>query len=115
MRFIVHLIVSALAIFFTAYLFPNSVIITGFSTAIIVAIILAVLNAIVRPILLLLSLPLNVVTLGFFTFVVNAIIILLASGLALGFHVDNFLTAFLFSIVLSVVNALLLGVLGVKE
>lgn len=115
MRFLVHLIVSALAIFLTAYLFPNSVVVTGFGTAIIVAIILALLNAVVRPILLILSLPLNVLTLGFFTFVVNAIIILLASGLSLGFHVDSFLTAFLFSIVLSVINALLLGLLGVEE
>ncbi|MFN7160322.1 MAG: phage holin family protein [Candidatus Gracilibacteria bacterium] len=115
MRFLVHLIVSALAIFLTAYLFPNSVVVTGFGTAIIVAIILAVLNAVVRPILLLLSLPLNVLTLGLFTFVINAIIILLASGLSLGFHVDNFITALLFSIVLSVINALLLGLLGVEE
>lgn len=115
MRFIVHLIVSAIAIFLTAYLFPNSVVVTSFGTAIIVALVLAVLNAVVRPILLLLSLPLNVLTLGLFTFIINAIIILMASSLDWGFHVDSFLTAFVFSIVLSVVNALLLGLLGVEE
>ncbi len=76
-----------------------------------VALIFGIVNAIIRPILIILSLPLEILTLGLFTFVINALMLLLTSGisqrLSLGFHVDGFITALLAALVISVVSFLL--------
>jgi putative membrane protein len=72
--------------------------------AVVFALALGVLNAFVRPILLLLTLPLNLLTLGLFTFVVNALVFWMASGIDLGVRVDNFVAAFLGALVVSAVS-----------
>lgn len=106
MSILINWLVSALAILAAAYLLPG-VHIGGFITALIVAVVLGIINAFLKPILLLLTLPINILTLGLFTFVVNAFVILIVSSLVPGFRVDGFLWALLFSIVLSLINSFL--------
>lgn len=106
MGFIITLLINSLAVFITAYIFPN-VYLKDFVTAIAVAIILGITNTLLRPILLVLTLPINIMTLGLFTFVINALIILIVSGIVPGFKVTGFIQALLFSLVLSVVNSFL--------
>ena len=106
MRILISWLTSTLAILATAYVLPG-IHIESFFTAFVVALVLGILNAILKPILFLLTLPITVVTLGLFTFVLNAIIVMLVSHVVPGFVVDGFLWAFIFSIVLSFVNAIL--------
>lgn len=106
MGLLINLLISSLAVFITAQLLPG-VSVDNFYTAVIAAIVLGLMNAVIKPILLIFTLPLTIITLGLFTFVINAILILLASNFVSGFHVDGFLTALLFSLVLSVVNSVL--------
>lgn len=103
---IANLLLSALAVFITSYLLPG-VRVDNFLSALTVAIVLGVVNAIVKPILTILTLPITLLTLGLFTFVINALIILFVSSLVRGFAVDGFLAALLFSLVLSIVNSVL--------
>lgn len=84
----------------------------GYGTAIIVALVLAVLNLIVKPILVLLTLPVTILTLGLFLLVINAIIILLADAFISGFGVDGFWIALLFSLLLSIFQSILFSLLG---
>jgi putative membrane protein len=84
-------------------------------TAILVAVVLAFLNAIVKPILTILTIPITIVTLGFFLLVINAVIIIFAERLVSGFHVDGFLTALLFSLVLSLCTGILNMLFGVNK
>ena len=107
MEFLGRLIISALAVFVTSFLLPG-VHIDGALTALLVAAVLSLLNIVVKPILVILTIPITVVTLGFFLLVINAVLILLTSKLlSPGFHVDSFWVAFFFSLVLSLVNAVL--------
>ena len=114
MNFILRLIVSALAVFIVAHLLPG-VSIENYTTAILVALALAFLNAIVKPILTILTIPITVVTLGFFLLVINALIIIFASELVNGFHVNGFLSALLFSLVLSICTGILNMLFGVNK
>jgi len=104
MKFITQLIVSAFAVIVTSYLLPG-VHLEGALTAIIVAAVLAFMNAIVKPVLIFLTIPITLVTFGIFLLVINAIIILITSRLVPGFIVDGFWSALLFSLVLSLVNS----------
>ncbi len=102
MRIISHWIVSAVAIGIAAYLVPGvTVDLVG---AIIAAVVLGALNLIIRPILLLLTLPINVLTLGLFSLVINAALVLAASAVVPGFLVSDFWQAFLFALVLAIIN-----------
>lgn len=105
MEFIARLIISALAVMVTAFLLPG-VHIDGALTALIVAVVLSLLNAVVKPILVIFTIPITLFTLGLFLLVINALMILLASKIVDGFKVDGFWTAFFFSIILSVVNSI---------
>lgn len=111
MKFLARLITSALAVIVTSYLLPG-VHVDGAITAIIVAAVLAFLNAIVKPILIVFTIPITVVTLGLFLLVINALMIQAAEEIVPGFSVDGFGNAFLFSIVLSVVNAVFESIAG---
>lgn len=106
MSLLINILMNGLAVFLTAYLLPG-VKVDGIFTAIIVAIVLGIVNFIVKPILHLLTLPITILTLGLFSFVINALMILLVDYLVPGFHVDNFWAALLFSLVLSLVSSLL--------
>lgn len=109
MNFIINLLISALVVFVLANVMPG-VSIDGYVSAILVAVIIGLLNAIVRPILAILSLPINILTLGLFSFVITAVIILLASAImGNSFHVDGFWYALLFGVVLGIVNSVVGG------
>lgn len=104
MNFLVKLLLSAIAVVITAYLLPG-VDVSGFLIAILVAAFLSFLNAIVRPILVILTIPITIVSLGLFLLVINAIIILIADAIIPGFNVNGFWWALLFSIILAIVNS----------
>ena len=106
MNFFVKTLLSALAAFIVAYLLPG-VYINSFFSAILLAVVIALLNAFVKPILVIFTIPLTVFTLGLFLLVINAIIILLANSIVPGFEVSGFWWAVLFSILLSITNSLL--------
>jgi putative membrane protein len=109
MKFIVRMILTGAIAFALAWLLPG-IDIDTFWTAIIVALVLALLNAVIKPILVVLTLPITVLTLGLFLFVINALIILLAGEFVNGFSVDGFLPALLFSLLLSVITSLMFNV-----
>src|SRR4051794_13348383 len=106
MNILVTLLISSLAVFISAYILPG-VNVDNFVVAIMVAIVLGVINVFLKPVLLIFTLPINIMTLGLFTFVINALIILLVSYLVPGFHVDSFSWALLFSLVLALINGFL--------
>ena len=102
MKLFFHWLISALAIGIAAYLIPG-VTVTLIS-ALIAAVVLGALNLFIRPILLVLTLPINVLTLGLFSLVINALLVILASMLVPGFMVEGFWAAFFFAILLAIVN-----------
>lgn len=108
MSILINWIVSAFAILIAAYLLPG-VHVTSFAAALVAAVVLGIINAFLKPILLILTLPINILTLGLFTFVINAFVIILAANLVPGFSVDSFWWALIFSIVLSIINSFLHG------
>lgn len=103
MRLIIYLLISALSVFIASYIIPG-VSIANTLTIFIVAIVLGVLNTFIKPILLILTLPVTIITLGLFIFVLNALMVLAAAWIVPGFKVDGFLTALLFSVVVSLVS-----------
>lgn len=103
MEILINWIVSAMVIFSIAYLMPG-VHVDGFSSALVVALVLGIINAFVKPVLIILTLPITILTLGLFTLVINALLILLVSNIVPGFKVDGFLWALAFGIVLSIAN-----------
>ena len=106
MKLIVNLLVNGFAVFVADYLLAG-VNVHNFVTAIIVGIALGLVNTFIKPIVLLFTLPFNLLTLGLFTFVVNGLMVLLVSYLVPGFTVASFGWAILFSIVLWAVNFVL--------
>lgn len=104
---IVSLIVNALSVYIAGWLLASGVHIPDLQTALLVAIVLGIVNTLLKPLLLILTLPINVLSLGLFTFVLNALLILLVGTIVKDFTVDSFWWALAFSLVLSVVNMLL--------
>jgi putative membrane protein len=86
----------------------------SFFSALWVALFLGIVNMLLRPFLLLITLPINILTLGLFTFVINGVIILLASSIVKGFQVSGFWIAVLFSIMLSIINYLMNLLIGAR-
>lgn len=106
MGFLTKVIVTGLATIVAAYLLPG-VTLDGFVTALIVALVLSVLNAILKPILVILTIPITILTLGLFLLVINAIMVKLTDFFIEGFTVDGWLTAILFSLIVSIVTYIL--------
>jgi putative membrane protein len=106
MKFLIRMVLTGGIAFGLAHLLPG-IHIDTFWTAIVVALVLAILNTIVKPILVLLTLPVTILTFGLFLFVINAFIILMAESFINGFSVDGFWWALLFSLLLSVITSLL--------
>lgn len=107
-QILLKLLISGLAVFFTDWLL-SGIDVTNFTNALLIAIVLAFLNTFLKPVLVLLTIPFTLFTLGLFLLVINAGIILLASKLIDGFFVDGFWWALLFSIILSVTTSILEG------
>lgn len=108
MNFIVRILVSTIAVIITSYLLPG-VDVDSFFTAFVVALVLSFLNAVVKPIMIILTIPITILTLGIFLIVINALLILLADYLVNGFEVKSFSWALIFSGVLWLVTAILDG------
>ncbi len=106
MKILLHWFLRALAIMITAYLLPG-IVLKSFFVALIVAVVLGIFNTILKPILIILTLPITILTLGLFTLVINAGMIMLTSKFVDGFYVQSFWWALLFSLILSLVNAIL--------
>ena len=98
---LIHWIVATIAILIAAYLVPG-VHVTILS-AVILAVVLAILNLFLKPVLVILTLPINILTLGLFSLVINALIVMLAGAIVPGFSVDGSLPALLFSVVVALV------------
>jgi len=114
MRFLLKLLVTSLAVFFSAYIL-NGVYLEGFPTAILVALLMGFLNAFLKPILIILTIPITLITFGLFLLVINAVIILLADYALTGFTVDSFFTAVVFSIIVSVITWILEAIANPKS
>jgi putative membrane protein len=104
-------LILTLSILAAAYLFEG-IEVSSFFSAFFAAAVLGILNAFFRPVLILLTLPINLLTLGLFTFVVNALLLMLTSGIISGFHVQGFWSAVFGSLVISVVSWLLTSVVN---
>ncbi len=114
MNYIVKIIISSLAVMLTAYVLPG-IHVNTYITALLVALVLSILNGFVKPVLVILTIPITLVTLGLFLLVINAAIILLTGRFVEGFQVDGFWWALLFSLVLSVVTSIMEKLGGKKK
>jgi putative membrane protein len=106
MKLLLKLLVSSLAVFFSAYILPG-VELEGYPTALVVALILGALNAFLKPLLVMLTIPVTMITFGFFLLVINAFMIMITDSLLEGFAVKGFWTALLFSIIVTIATAFL--------
>ena len=103
MGFLLRLVVNAAALWVAAQLVPG-IVVTGFTPLFLAALVLGLINAVVRPILLILTLPLTLVTLGLFIFVLNAFCLWLTSRIVPGFEIHSFGAALLGALVVSIVS-----------
>jgi putative membrane protein len=106
MNLITRIIISTISIMVVGYILPG-VVVSSVYTAFVVAVVLALLNTIVKPILIILTLPVTIITLGLFLLVINGIIVLIAHHFINGFSVSSLFTAIIFSILVSLINGLL--------
>nr|WP_314864601.1 phage holin family protein [uncultured Flavobacterium sp.] len=110
MKLLIRVLVTAILVMVLSY-FMKGVRIDGVITAIIVAVVLGLLNAFIKPVLVFFTLPFTIFTLGLFLLVINALMILLCTEIVGGFRVDSFWTALLFSVILSLSQSLINGLL----
>jgi putative membrane protein len=110
---IIKWLIMTASVMIAAYVIPG-VTVRSFFSALWVALFLGIINMLLKPFLILITLPINILTLGLFTFVINGIIILLASSIVNGFQVSGFWIAVLFSIVLSIINYLMNLMIGAR-
>jgi len=106
MAMILNLLISAIAIALAAYLIPGATV-DSYMTAFIVAVVLAIVNMTIVPILLFLTLPLNILTLGLISLVINVLMVLLVAPIVPGFEISGFWIALIFAAVLSLINMVL--------
>ncbi len=110
MQFIIRLLITGVVAFALSNWLAG-VHMDGFSTAVLFALVLAVVNALIKPLLIILTLPITILTLGLFLFVINALIILLIDNMLDGVEVDGFWWALLFSLLLSIISTFLISLL----
>jgi len=111
MKLLIRILITSGLVLLIARFMPG-VHVADFTTALIVAVVLGLLNVFIKPILVILTLPVTILTLGLFLFVINAIIILLCTNIVGGFKVDSFFTALLFSIILSISQSIVFKIIG---
>ncbi|HQU99910.1 MAG: phage holin family protein [Bacteroidia bacterium] len=114
MKLLTQILISTLAIMFTTYLLPH-VHVDAPWHAFLVAILLAGLNMLVKPILVVFTLPITIFTLGLFLIIINGIMVMMVDYLMDGFKVDNLLWAIIFSVILTGINTILQSVLGTNN
>lgn len=103
MNLLVRWILYSLAIVFVAWLIPG-ISVSSFLTALFVSVLIGLINTFIKPVLMFITLPINFVTLGLFTLVINALLLMLAGWIAPGFSVDGFWSALFGSIILSLLS-----------
>ena len=106
MKFIVRLLVTAVIAYGLSMLLQPHIVIDSYGTALIFVIVLAVLNAIVKPLLIILTLPITILTLGIFLLIINVLMVILAGKLVDGIHIHGFLWAFIFGLLLSFASSM---------
>jgi putative membrane protein len=109
MGFIIKILVTAVAVFVATWILPG-VDIVDLKTTIIVALVLALLNTFVKPILILLTIPVTIITLGLFLLVINILMVKWTANIVNGFTVDGWFSALLFSLIVSFVSSILQGI-----
>lgn len=114
MKFIVQILISAVAVFLVSSMLPG-IEVKDYLSALLVAVVLAFLNQIVKPILTILTIPITVFTLGFFLLALNAFMVMLAGKLVPDFYVRGFWSALLFSVILSIITGIMTSLFGVRE
>lgn len=103
MKFIIKCLISSVTLIVVAYFIPG-ISFDSFLTVLITALILGIINAIIRPIILLFTIPINIITLGLFTFIINAFMLWLVHLLVSGFHITNFTTAIWAALIYWLIN-----------
>lgn len=111
MRLLIKWLLSALALLAVAYVY-SGVQVTTYTSALLAAAVIGFLNMFVRPVLVVLTLPVTIVTLGLFLFVINALLFWAASGLLPGLHVDGFVAALIGSLLYSILGLIIESALG---
>lgn len=106
LKLVMRWVVSALALYIVSKILPGMHL-TGFGSALIAVLIIGLVNALIKPILFLLTLPVTIITFGLFSFILNALMLMLASAITPGFKIDGFVTALLGSILISVITTIL--------
>ena len=119
MNFFTKLLLSTVAVVIATYLLPG-IAITGdsldvFITSFVVAVVISLLNITLKPLLIIFTIPITVVTLGLFLIVINAIMILVADAIVPGFIVDGFWWSLIFSLLLTLINSLLTDLSGKNQ
>ena len=107
MKFLIRLLITAAIAYGLSMILNPHVVIDSYVTALIFALVLAFLNAILKPILILLTLPITILTLGIFLLVINVLMIMLADKLVDGIHIQGFWWAFIFGLCLSILSSML--------
>jgi putative membrane protein len=111
---LVHMAITMVAILIISYLFPQIIKADGFMAALVAAFVLGITNAFLRPVLVILTLPITLLTLGIFLLVINGLMLLITSGLVPGFHVNGFFGAVLGSVLISLVSWILSSIIHSK-
>jgi putative membrane protein len=111
MKLLLKFLITAGLVMLIAH-FMTGVSVADFKTSLFVAFVLGLLNVFIKPVLLLLTLPVTILTLGLFLLVINATIILLCTNIVGGFSVDSFWTAVVFSVVLSILQSIMYKIIG---
>jgi putative membrane protein len=105
MKFVVRLLITAVVAYGLSMILKPHIVIDSYSTALIFVIVLGILNAIVKPVLILLTLPITILTLGIFLLIINVFMVILADKFVYGIHIHGFFWAFIFGILLSFVSS----------
>ena len=114
MNLLIRILLTAVLVMAIAYFMPG-VVVDSFMTSVIVAVVLGLLNIFIKPLLVLFTLPVTILTFGLFLLVINALIILLCTEIVTGFEVKSFWTALLFSVVLSILQSIMFSISGSKD
>jgi putative membrane protein len=107
MKFLIRLLITAVVVYGLSMILTPHIVIDTFVTAIIFSLVLAFLNAILKPILILLTLPITILTLGIFLLVLNVLMIMLADKMVEGIHIQGFWWALIFGLLLSLLSSML--------
>ncbi|KAB3532784.1 phage holin family protein [Alkaliphilus pronyensis] len=114
MKFIARLLVSAASIYIISY-FMGGIMVTTIEATLMAAFILGLVNTFVKPLIVFFTLPLNIMTLGLFTFFINGIVLYATAAVVDGFYVSTLWDAVIGSILISITNMILSGMIGIKK